>query len=220
MRKKFLFVCLLGGLAVVGYLVYRTVLFSKNNNKVQVSKSIPDVTLESIFNNKKIKVKYLLTLTYEKKYMGFNAILNDKYYVTVIKLGKIENSHLILNKSNTDFKNNNELLSFPIDFDYQVTRYVGFDYYPFHIKNMDYYIGGKEITKLEDSFTEIIFKGDFINFSFNNQKRGDFGYVTPNEEMSVSFVLYNNELYAINTKKYKNYPFKSLHSLLSENSQE
>lgn len=184
---------------------------------MEVSSLKPNVTLDNLLNTSNLEVKYLKSFNYDKKCIGFNAIINDKHYITVTKLGRIGNIPLAISKANKDFKDNNNLIGFPPDFDEQAARYFGFYEYPFYIKDIEYYVGGQQLKLINNQFTEIIFKGDYINFSFNKKKRGDFGYVTPTEEMSVSFINYKNELYAINTKIYKNYPFKSLHSLILEN---
>ncbi|AZA51540.1 hypothetical protein [Chryseobacterium sp. G0201] len=220
MKKKLFLIYLFVGLTVIGYLIYRTALFSKYENKLIVSNSKPNFILEDLLNKHNMKVVYLKSFNYDKKCIGFDAIVNNKYYIKVTKLGKLNNAHFILNKSKKDFIINYEITPFPPDVEVQVGQYFSFYDFPFHINEAKYYLDGKELKRIDDHFTEIVFKGNYINFSFNNRDKKDFGYLTPNEEMSVSFVLYNNELYAINTKKYKNYPFKSLHSLLSENSQE
>jgi len=221
MRKKLLLIYFFIGLIVVSCLIYRTFLFSENNDRLKVNNSKPEVTLEMLLNNDSMKIIYLNSFTYDKKSIGFNAIISNKYYVTATKLGKIENSKLILTKSSKGFERNSEIIGFPpIDIEENVSRFFGFYYYPFHIKNIEYYIEGKEQARFNNGFTEIIFKGNFIDFSFNNQNRRDFGYVTSNEEMSLSFIVYKHDLYAINTKTYKNSDFKNLHYLISDNKQQ
>ncbi|WP_345987747.1 hypothetical protein AAEU33_12055 [Chryseobacterium sp. Chry.R1] len=219
MKKKRLLIYLIVGLTVIGYLIYRTVLFSEYDNKLTVSNSKPEIKLGDLLNKNDIKVDYLKSFKYDNTSIGFDAIVNNKYYVKVTKLGKLRNIPFVINKTNKDFIINYEITRFPIDVDVQIAQYFSFYDFPFHIKEAKYYIDGKELKRIDDQFVEIIFQGNYINFSFNNKGKEDFGYLTPNEEMSVSFILYNNEVYAINTKMYKDYPFKSLHSLLSESGQ-
>ncbi|WP_261510112.1 hypothetical protein [Chryseobacterium paludis] len=217
MKKKFLLISFFIGLTVIIYLIYRTVLFSEYNNKLIVSNSKPKFALEDLLNNRNIKVAYLKSFNYDNNNIGFDAIVNDKYYIKVTKLGMLNNTPFAINKSNNDFAINYEITRFPIDADVQIGQYFSFYDFPFHIKETKYYLDGKELKRIDDHFVEIIFQGNYINFSFNNKGKKDFGYLTPNEEMSVSFINYKNELYAVNTKSYKNYSFKSLHSLLNEN---
>ncbi|ROH99381.1 hypothetical protein [Chryseobacterium daecheongense] len=218
MRKKFFYASLVIIVTVISYVAYKSIIFSKYSSKLEVSRLKPEITLENLLNAPNLKVEYLKSFNYDKKHIGFNAIVNGQHYITVTKLGGI-NDGLSIHKSLKDFKENNNMISFPPDFDEQVARYFGFYDYPFNITNIKYYIDGKELQNLNGGFTEIVFKGNYLNISFNNKERGDFIYSTPKEEMSVSFISYNNELYAINTKIYKNYPFKSLHSLIQKNNQ-
>lgn len=215
MRKQFLLVCLSIAVIVIGYLAYRTALFSKYDNKIKVSNSKPDLSLEKLTGNNNLIVSYVKSFNYGGKCIGFDAIVNDKYYLKVTKLGKVK-KELILNKSNEDFTINYEITLFPLD-NLQIGQYFSFYDFPFHINEVKYYLDGKEFKKIDNHFTEIVFKGNYINFSFNSSNKKDFGYLTPAEEMSVSLVKYKNELYSINTKKYKENPFKDLHSILKEN---
>jgi len=217
MKKKLLFLYAIIALSIIVYLVYRTLLFSKYENKLVINKSTPDFTLEDLLNNRNINVKYIKNFNYNKKCIGFEAIVNNKNYVIVTKLGKLNNNHFSIDKSEKDFTINYEITPFPPDVNVQIGQYFSFYDFPFRIKNTKYYLMGTELQKIESRFTEIVFKGSYINFSFNGSQKKDFGYLTPNEKMSVSLVLFNNELYSVITKGYKNYPFKSLHVLTTEN---
>ncbi|ROH99382.1 hypothetical protein [Chryseobacterium daecheongense] len=215
MRKKFFYASLVIIVTVISYVAYKSIVFSKYSSKLEVSKLKPEINLENLLNAPNLKVEYLKSFSYDKKWIGFNGIVDNKYYITVTKLGRI-NSNLKLNKIDKNFDKNDVIGFPPIDIDEQVSRYIDPFSYPFNIKEIGYYLDGKELQILNNQFTEIIFKGNYLNISFNNKNKKDFGFITPNEEMSVSFINYNNELYAINTKIYKNYSFKSLHSLINK----
>lgn len=214
MRKKLLYFYLFIGICILGYVTFKTYDFIKYSNKLEISNSKPIFKLESLFDTNNLRINYLKSVNYGKKPIAYSAIIDSKYYITVIKLGK-SNNNLKINKISTNFEESNVIAIPLIDADEQVGRYINFENYPFTVKEIKYYVNGQDIQTLNDQFSEIIFKGDYINFSFNNENKKDFGYVTPKEEMSVSFVVYKNDLYAISMKSYKGYPFKSLHSLLN-----
>lgn len=214
MKKKFLLIYIFAALAIVEYLIYRTVLFSKYENKLVINESIPDFLLEELLNNHNLQVTYIKSYNYNKKCIGFDAIVNNKYYFIVTKLGKFNKNHFTINKSDKDFTNNYEITPFPPDVDIQIGQYFSFYDFPFNIDNATYYLNGKELQRIDKDFIEIIFKGNYINFSFNEHHKKNFGYLTPNEEISISFILYNNEVYSIINKRYQNHSFKDLHSIL------
>ncbi|WP_426278408.1 hypothetical protein ACN9MN_03585 [Chryseobacterium sp. S-02] len=213
MRKKLLYFYLFVGICILGYVIFKTYDFQKYSNKLEISNTKPVFKIENLFNTNNLRISYLKSVNYDKKPIAYTAIIDNKYYINVIKLGKGDNN-LKINKIPTNFEENNVIAIPLIDADEQVGHYINFENYPFNVKEIKYYVNGQDIRTLNDQFSEIIFKGDYINFSFNDENEKDFGYVTPNEEMSISFVVYKNDLYAISMKSYKGYPFKSLHSLL------
>jgi hypothetical protein len=215
MKKKLLYFSLFIVICVLGYVTIKSYEFHKYFNKLEISDSELSFKIEKIFNNNSLNIRYLKSLNYDKECIAYTAIIDNTYYITAVKLGK-GTSNLKTNKILEDFKESNVIGIPLIDAEEQIGCYVNFETYSFYGKEIKYYIHGKEIRALNKKFPEIIFKGDYINFSCDNENKKDFGFVTPNEEMSVSFIVYKNELYAINMKSYKNHPFKSLHILLNE----
>lgn len=215
MRKKFFYFSFFFIACVIIYLFVKTYDFHKYFNKIETQKTIPNFRLENMLNPD-LKIKYLKSFYYDKKCIGFNAIIDDKYYVTVVKLGK-SHENLKFQKIGKNHEKNNVITLPPIDVDEQISRYINFENYPFDIQTIGYYIDGQELQILNANFPEIVFKANYVNLSFNSKNKIDFIYSTPVREMSLSFINYKNELYLINAQAYKNQQFKSLHSLLTRN---
>ncbi|MDR6515929.1 hypothetical protein [Chryseobacterium camelliae] len=197
---------------VLIYVAFKTYNFQKYSNEIDVRDEIPIVTLNTLLN-KQLNVKYLKSFYYNNKCIGYNAILDDKYYISVIKLGHAEKS-LEVKELKVKFKENDVIGLPPIDTEEQLGKYLNFESYPFIIDQINYYIDGQKYDSITDKFYEIVFTGNYINFSLNNKNQKDFGYVTSKQKMSVSFINYKNELYIINTKPYKNNSFIDLHNLI------
>lgn len=95
--------------------------------------------------------------------------------------------------------------------------YLNFWSYPFHIKKVNYYVGGKQLKVHNTGFTEVEMETIYVNVGFNDKNnKVDFGYMNQEQRISVSFVAYKGELYIIKTESSADGNFKSLHALIDE----
>lgn len=197
---------------VLVYVAFKTYNFQKYSNKIEVRNEIPTVTLNTLLN-KQLNVKYLKSFYYDNQCIGYNAILDNKYYLSVVKIGQADRK-IDLMKLDKPYSEEDLISLPPIDVEEQIGRFMNFKNYPYKINAVNYYVKGKELDIMNMKFSEIIYNAKYINLSFNDIQKTYFIYSTPQEKMSLSFINYKNELYIINTKPYKNNSFIDLHTLI------
>lgn len=209
-KLKYLIYIILFG--VLSYVFFKVYDFHRYSNNIELKNSIPIFTLDALLN-KPIKVKYLKSIYYSQKCIGYNAIVNEINYISVMKIGRVKGKIELL-KLKRSLKKSNIIPIPPIDLDEHESKWLNFDNYPYTVEDIQYYLDGIEFNKIEkNGFVEIIFRSKLVNLSLNNSKKTDIIYSNSEEKMSLSFIIYNNELYIISNKPYKNNSFIDLHSL-------
>ncbi len=84
------------GLVILVYLIYQSAVFVISDFQITDDKNPPKMKLSEIINISEERVQYELNNYIRKDFVGFNAIIDKKYFVTVTKLGKIHYGYEIL----------------------------------------------------------------------------------------------------------------------------
>jgi hypothetical protein len=194
------------------FIFVKYINIEKYYSKITVDYKRPLIGLNQIVNIDDYKVKYLMSIYYDKKVIGFNAIVEGQY-ITVTKLGQVKRDFEISEVFKQPLNDNIFALQHS-DIEDQISRFIDFTSFPFKIDNIQYYTDGKQLKSYDVNFKEIVFNASSIDISFNNNLlKRKFGYVSLKQTMSLSFINYQNNLYIINTHPLEKNSFKSLHDL-------
>lgn len=215
-KHLFLFVLLIAGI----YCIYRLIKFESSESQITYDNAIPRIKVSQLVGISEDRVRYSKSFYIKKTFVGFNAFIDEKYFITVTKLGKTNGNYTLI-RSNKRPENNSDIIGFdPSDVEDQNSRYLNMDLskYPFDIHYLYYYFEGdtNKVNFYETNFYEIEAIFNFFNLSFIKENRKDFGYVGMNKKNSISFIIYKNELYILNTFPINNTPYESLHTLINK----
>lgn len=201
------------------FVVYKSIAYFILDSQITYDNIEPKIKLSQFVNISEDRVKYNRNYYINKDFVGFNAVVDKSYYITVSKLGKISNNYKIT-KTDKRCENNSSIVGVPpSDSNDLNSRYFNLDFFPFNINEIYYYIENSDGTKVnQDKFYEIEATFTFFNVSFKGENRKDFGYVGPKRKKSVSFIKYQNELYLLSVCPIVNREFKSLHKLIDSES--
>lgn len=158
-------------------------------------------------NNMRCTTDYIFT--YENRQIGYTGFIDQDIFITATHLGSIAKQMRTQQVKEFD-KGDPEI--FPLGNFRAPSRYINLSEYPFKVDDIEYYIRGKVIRTIESkNIKEIIFYGDFINFSFD-ERRQDFGFLFVKDTVSVSLLEVDNELYIIHAQsdKFKTTSFSEL----------
>lgn len=202
------------------YIIRNTITYSDEASFLKLSELI-EIEEERVIKQKSIFFK--------NEFIGFNAIIDNEYYVTLLKIGNIttqKNFKQIIkmpsiNKDLNFFTSNDTL-----DLNFML---IDINQYPYKIQKIDYYIGNNEAEVKKEKFFEIITKctKDFQKFdsefstcdniyiSFNNKMNSDFGISSFKINNSYSFINHKKDIYLITLYAFSENKFKSLHELIN-----
>ena len=175
-------------------------------------KATPKIKMSQLVDISEDRIKYSQNYYIKKDFVGFNAIIDKKYFVNVTKLGKILNDFKLtkIKKPN----NNTDVMAFtPSDGEDQTFRYIDLSAYPFNTQQIYYYVDGNILNINQSKFYEMEVFSSFFNISYRNKNLEDFGYASVKKKMSFSFIKYNGDLYILNLFSLNKVPYKSLHEL-------
>lgn len=187
-------------------------------DKITYNNDTPELSLKELLKNENIEVEYVKTFLYDEKFLGFNAIVDDSTFMNVTYVGEVKHKINSYIENNNDFKLKrlwgysftNETSS--------VVREINSINHPFGIKkNIYYFLHDRKNKKiLSKYFFEIIFNNKGAQISFDG-KEINLAYGIPKEgKASLSFIVYKNQLYVINTYPLKG-EFQSFHSFYNAN---
>jgi hypothetical protein len=201
------------------FVVYKSIAYFILDSQITNDNIEPKIKLSQFVNISEDRIKYNRNYYINKDFVGFNAVVDKSYYITVSKLGKISNNYKIT-KTDKRCENNSSIVGVPpSDSNDLNSRYFNLDFFPFNINEIYYYIENSDGIKVtQDKFYEIEATFTFFNVSFKGENRKDFGYVGPKRKKSVSFIKYQNDLYLLSVCPIENREFKSLHTLIDSES--
>lgn len=211
--KKYSFLKILG-LSILVYLIYQGAVFLILDFQITSDKEVSKIKLSEMINISEKRVEYKLNDYIRKDFVGFNAIIDKKYFITVTKLGKVHDHYEILQthkKLSEEAKFN---FFAPSCIEDRSGRYIDLNKFPFDIEKVYYQIREGHvynINKLE--FYEIEAHFALFNISFRKEDNRDFGYAGYQGKQSVSFICYKGNLYVLNLIPISSASYKSLHSL-------
>lgn len=202
-------------LALLIYLIYKVVAYFLLDTKITIDNTQPAIKISELLNISEKRVDYRLNYYVDKKFIGFNAFIDKKYSVSVVKLGNISSDFKIIPVSGEPKGESNfNLLPFS-DIEDRNGRYIDLHHFPFDITQIYYYsFSNGHIDYVNEShFYEIEGVFPFFNISFGNKDKRDFGFGGYQGKQSVSFIVYNNDLFVLNLTPRSSFSYKSLHTL-------
>lgn len=215
------------------YIIIILFMYFNEKNTIYYKMESSNIKLSELINIQENRIKYKETLFFKEEQIGFNAIIDGKYFVSVTKLGKLVNNEIEINKSLAKPNINKNLNYYTSNTDTLDinSRLIDTKNYPYIIHKINYYINDSIILKNENTFLEIITTctelADIkeveiatcgnLYFSFNDEMFSDFGLVNFKKNNSYSFIKFHNDLYFINLYSLDENIPKSLHELIYEN---
>lgn len=199
---------------VLLFIVYKFVSYFILDSQITFDNKKPKLKLSQFVNISEKRIKYSKCFYINKNFIGFNAFVDNKHFITVTKMGKASKGYKIIK---TDKKPNNSTsinLFNPSNVEDENSRYIDLHEYPFAIKQIYYHSDGQIININQSRFYEVEAFFTFFNISFKGENRKDFGYAGFKKKKSISFIEYKNELYLLSVCPIKNREFKSLHKLI------
>ncbi|MBS7256136.1 hypothetical protein [Flavobacterium branchiicola] len=211
MKKHIIFKII--GVALMVFMVYKIVIYIASDFGITTNKLQSKIKLSELINISENRVDYSLNYYINKDFVGFNALIDERYFLTVTKLGKIINGYELISTNKQPRKKTNfNFFSFS-DINDKSGRYIDLDNFPFNTKKL-YYFNTGQISRINQSeFYEIEGKFSLFNISFENEDKRDFGYVGFEGKQSISFINYKGNLFVINLIPIGVVSYKSLHSL-------
>ena len=212
------------------YIIIIIFMYFNEKNIINYKTASSNLKLSELIEIQEDRIDYKEILYFKEDQIGFNALIDNKYFISVTKLGIYDNN-LELNKLSSMPSVNKKLNFYTSNTDTSDinSRLIHTKKYPYVIHKLNYYINDSILTINKNTFLEIITEctelADIeeveiaacgnLYFSFNDEILSDFGLVNFKKNNSFSFIKYNNELYFINLYNLENNGFKSLHQLIS-----
>ena len=200
---------------VLIYIAYKIIAFFILGSQITQDNVKPKVKLSQIITISEERVRYSNSFYIKKDFIGFNAFIDKKYYVTVTKLGKVSKDYKIIK---TDKKPINTASINPFhaaDDEDENSRCIDLHNYPFDNSKIYYYDFDSELYINQSKFYEIETNFNFFNISFDKESRQDFSYHSFNKKKkSISFIEYEGSLFVLNLFPIGDAQYKSLHDLL------
>jgi hypothetical protein len=196
------------------YMAYKVISFFILDSQITHDNTKPQIKLSQFITISEERVKYSQNFYINKDFIGFNAFIDKKYFITVTKLGKISKGYKII-KSDKKPSNSTSINPFdPSDVEDENSRYIDLHRYPFDNRLIYYYSDDSVLNINHSKFYEIETVFSFFNISFNIDNRSDFGYGGFKKMKSISFIEYRGDLFVLNLFPIGNNQYKSLHDLL------
>ena len=197
-------------------MAYKVIAFFILDSQIAQDNAKPKIKLSQFITISEKRVKYSQSFYINKDFIGFNAFIDEKYFITVTKLGKVSKGYKIIQ---TNKKPNNSTtinLFDPSDVEDENSRYIDLHNYPFQIRQIYYYADNSVLNINQSKFYEVGAIFSFFNISFKGENRKDFGYAGFKKKKSISFIEYKGNLFVLNLFPIGNTEYKSLHNLLKK----
>ena len=195
------------------YIIIIIFIYFNEKNIIKYKTESSNLKLSELIDIQEDRIDYKEILYFNEEQIGFNALIDNKYFISVTKLGKYDNN--IELKKLSSMPSVNKKLNFytsntdSLDIN---SRLIHTKKYPYVIHKLNYYINDSILSINKNSFLEIITEcselADIeeveiaacgnLYFSFNDEILSNFGLVNFKKNNSFSFIKYKNELYFIN----------------------
>lgn len=195
-------------------MAYKVIAFFILDSQITHDNAKPKIKLSQFITISEERVKYSQSFYINKDYIGFNAFIDKKYFITATKLGKVSKGYKIIQTNKKPNNSTSINLFDPSDVEDENSRYIDLHNYPFDKRQIYYHTNGSVLNINESRFYEIETIFSFFNISFKGVNRKDFGYVGFKKKKSISFIEYKGNLFVLNLFPIGNTPYKSLHNLL------
>jgi len=167
-------------------------MYFNEKNIINYKTESSNIKLSELIDIQEDRIDYKETLYFKEEQIGFNVLIDNKYFISVTKLG-IYDKNLELNKLNSNPSINKKLNFYTSSIDTLDinSRLIDTKKYPYNIQKLNYYINDSIISIDDNVFLEIITeckeiadipeveiaKCGNIYFSFDNEMNADFGIV-------------------------------------------
>ena len=198
---------------VLIYIAYKIIAFFILGSQITQDNVKPKIKLSQIITISEERVKYISSFYLKKDFIGFNAIIDKKYYVTVTKLGKITKDYKIIKTDKEPIYRAANTFHASDDKN-EIKRYIDFHNYPLDNSKI-YYYSDSVLNINQCEFYEIEFNSNSLGISFDEEIRFDFVYFSfKKNKKSISFIEYEGSLFVLNLFPIGDAQYKSLHDLL------
>ena len=168
------------------YIAYKIIAFFILESQITQDNVKPKIKLSQIITISEERVRYSNSFYIKKDFIGFNAFIDEKYYITVTKLGKVTKNYKIIKTDERPNNSTNINLIHTTDDEDENTRYIYLHKYPFYITKIYYYADNLVLNINQSKFYEIETIFNFFNISFDEENRQDFGYAGSKNKKSIS----------------------------------
>lgn len=200
-------------LCVLIYMGYKVIAFFILDSQITYDNTKPKIEMSEFVAISEKRVDYSRSFYINNEFSGFTGIIDKKYFISVTKLGKVNQGFKIVqtykkpnNSSDINLLNNSETKN-------ENASYIDLHNYPFNTKRIYYYTDGKVLKLNKSKFYEIETIFTFFNISIKDETRKDFGFVGFKKKNSLSFIEFKGDLFVLNLFPIDNNEFKSLHDL-------
>lgn len=229
--KKIYLPIIITVLMIIVYTVFVLISHRITLNKIKFVNNHPETTITQLIGIKEENVLNKEVIYLNNECIGFNAVIYNKYYVSVTNLGKAPDN-FYLKESNQEVRFDNKTNFIRSNDSLEINlRHIDINNYPYLINNEIIFYSNniKEINN--DNFTEIIIESEdyltpydkyFVkanHFSIDLSKKDkiNFYYSIFTSKASFSFIKNDENLFLILLYPLQNNEFKSLHDILSLN---
>ena len=109
---------------VLIYVVYKAASFLILNSQITDDTIKPKIKLSQLVTISEERVKYNQSFYFNNDFIGFNAFIDKKYFITVTKLGRVSKGYKII-KSDKKLKYSSDIYPFDSSFsEYKNSRYI------------------------------------------------------------------------------------------------
>lgn len=196
------------------YMAYKAITFFILDAQITYDNAKPKIKLSQFVTISEDRIKYSRNFYINKDFIGFNAFIDKKYFITATKLGKVSKGYKIIQTNKKPNNSTSINLFDPSDVEDENSRYIDLHNYPFDNRQIYYHTNGSVLNINQTRFYEIETIFSFFNISFKGENRKDFGYAGFKKKKSISFIEYKGDLFVLNLFPIGNTPYKSLHNLL------
>lgn len=196
------------------FMAYKIVVFFILDSQITYNNAKPKIKLSQFITISEERVKYSQSFYINEDFIGFNAFIDMKHFITVTKLGKVSKGYKIIQTDKKPRNSTSINLFDPSDVEDENSRYIDLHNYPFNNMRIYYYADNSVLNINQYKFYEIETIFSFFNISFQEEDRKDFGYAGFKKKKSISFIEYKGDLFVLNLFPIGNTKYESLHELL------
>ncbi len=214
MIKKYPFVVAIFSFLLL-YMAYKVIVFFILDSQITHYNTKPKIKLSQFITISEERVNYSQSFYIKKDFIGFNAFIDKKYFISATKLGKVSKGYKIIQTNKKPNNSSSINLFDPSDIEDENSRYIDLHNYPFNIGQIYYYADSSVLNINQSGFYELEATFSFFNISFKGESRKDFGYAGFKKKKSICFIEYKGDLFVLNLSSIGNAKYKSLHDILN-----